>query len=206
MHPVSHLIKTQFLILCRNGEKGDIHYGKHTYYLHGFYLSLCREDTESTFCLINILCPSTTQPSHPRLTQNTARTLCTATPVLTQPGSERGKGRGPETKGRTLHAGASAQAANWSSSQEENRRLCKEHEVQLWRAGFLENPVLFIFEEHVFKQTLGSPRSSREGSPTLAKWSTPAAGDAVISSPHYFKRILPSAWSLTYPVSALLGF
>lgn len=73
MRPMSHIIKTQFLILCRKGEKGGIHYGKHTYYLHGLYLSLCREGTESTLCLINIPCHSVIQPPAPTLTQNAAQ-------------------------------------------------------------------------------------------------------------------------------------
>lgn len=41
MCPVSHIIKMQFLILCRNAEKGDIHYGrekKHIIYMGFIFL------------------------------------------------------------------------------------------------------------------------------------------------------------------------
>lgn len=92
MRPMSPIIKTQFLILCRNGEKGSIHYGKHTYYLHGLYLSLCRYSTESTFCLIDILCTSMVQPSHPyshpKCNQHSA-----PPPAFIQPMSGQGKGK-----------------------------------------------------------------------------------------------------------------
>lgn len=37
--PVSHIIKMQFLILCRNGEKGDIHYGREKNILFTWVLS-----------------------------------------------------------------------------------------------------------------------------------------------------------------------